>query len=61
MDRKFVWELVAAVGSVGTPIFVVLFLVLLVRPKFARQEPYLKRVAKKYSIPPLNLRPLNLR
>jgi ABC-type amino acid transport system permease subunit len=42
--------------SVGTPIFVVMFLLFFVVPKFAQQKPYLKRVAKKYSIPPLDLR-----
>ncbi len=55
MDIKFVCELVAALGTVGTPIFIVMFLVFSGR-KFAQQEPYLKRVAKKYSIPPLDLR-----
>ncbi len=54
MDRKLVLELVASLGSV-VPLFVVLFLVLFA-PKSAQQKPYLKRVAKKYSIPPLNLR-----
>ena len=54
MDIKFVWELVAALGSV-TPLFVVLFLSFFVT-KSTQQEPYLKRVAKKYSIPPLDLR-----
>jgi hypothetical protein len=53
MDIKFVCELVAGLGSV-VPLFVVLFLVLFV-PK-SQQKPYLQRVAKKYSIPPLNLR-----
>jgi len=46
-------ELTLAAMLVGPPIFIVLFLLLIVRPK---QEPYLRRVAKKYSIPPLNLR-----
>jgi hypothetical protein len=55
MDIKFVCELVAALGSVGVPLFVVLFFSFFVS-KSTQQEPYLKRVAKKYSIPPLNLR-----
>ena len=54
MDTKVVWELVAGLGSV-LPLFVVLFLVVFA-PKPTQQQPYLKRVAKKYSIPPLNLR-----
>jgi hypothetical protein len=54
MDIKLVYELVAALGSV-VPLFVVLFLVLFAS-KSKQQEPYLKRVAKKYSIPPLDLR-----
>ena len=49
-------ELGLAAATVGTPIFVVMFLVLFARPKSAQQEPYLKRVAKKYSIRPLDLR-----
>ena len=48
-------ELGLAATLVGTPIFVV-FLLLFAMPKFAQQQPYLKRVAKKYSIPPLDLR-----
>jgi hypothetical protein len=36
----------------GLPLFVALFF----RPKPAQQKPYLQRVAKKYSIPPLDLR-----
>jgi hypothetical protein len=55
MDIKFVCELVAALGSVGVPLFVALFLPFFVS-KSTQQEPYLKRVAKKYSIPPLDLR-----
>jgi hypothetical protein len=54
MGIKFVCEQVAALGSV-IPLFTVLFLLFVV-PKYTQQEPYLKRVAKKYSIPPLNLR-----
>jgi hypothetical protein len=54
MGIKFVCELVAALGSVA-PLFVVLFISFFVT-KSTRQEPYLKRVAKKYSIPPLDLR-----
>jgi hypothetical protein len=54
MDMKFVCELLAGLGSV-LPLFTVLFLVF-VAPKSAQQKPYLQRVAKKYSIPPLNLR-----
>jgi hypothetical protein len=54
MERKLVFELVAGVGSV-VPLFVVLFLVLFI-PKSRQQKPYLKRVAKKYSIPPIDLR-----
>jgi hypothetical protein len=53
MDMKFVCELLAGLGSV-LPLFTVLFLVF-VAPK-STQKPYLQRVAKKYSIPPLNLR-----
>ena len=59
MDKKLVYELVAAFGSVCAPLFVALFLpffVLFVRPKSTQQKPYLKRVAKKYSIPLLDLR-----
>jgi hypothetical protein len=54
MDIKVVWELVAAVGSL-VPVFVVLFLLFSVT-KSTQQAPYLKRVAKKYSVPPLDLR-----
>jgi hypothetical protein len=54
MDIKFVCELLAALGSVVS-LFVVLF-VSFFAAKSSQQEPYLKRVAKKYSIPPLDLR-----
>jgi hypothetical protein len=54
VDIKFAWELVAALGSTVS-LFVVLFLSFFVS-KSAQQKPYLQRVAKKYSIPPLNLR-----
>ena len=54
MDMKFVCELVTALGSVVS-LFVVLFLSFFIT-KSTQQEPYLKRVAKKYSIPPLDLR-----
>ncbi len=50
-------DLLAKLGlavAIVTSIFVSLFIVLFGGPK--QQEPYLKRVAKKYSIPPLNLR-----
>jgi hypothetical protein len=49
-------ELGLAAASAGTPIFVVMFVLLFAGPKFAQQEPYLKRVAKKYSMSALNLR-----
>jgi hypothetical protein len=42
--------------AIFVPIFTAMFLVCVVAPKSAQREPYLKRVAKKYSIPPLDLR-----
>jgi hypothetical protein len=54
MDVKVVCELVAGLGSVVS-VFVVLFLSFFVT-KSTQQKPYLQRVAKKYSIPPLDLR-----
>ena len=55
--NKFTLELVSGAG-IFIPIFVAVFLpifcVLFIRKP--RQEPYLKRVARKYSIPPLDLR-----
>jgi hypothetical protein len=38
------------------PSFFILFFVLFLVPRSARQKPYLQRVAKKYSIRPLDLR-----
>jgi hypothetical protein len=57
MDLRM--NLIAELGlaaAMVTPMFVVLFIVLFAAPKYAKQKPYLQRVAKKYSIPPLNLR-----
>ena len=53
MDR-FVFYL-AGQAAFWMAIFVVIFVPLFAH-RSARKEPYLKRVAKKYSIPPLDLR-----
>jgi hypothetical protein len=53
MDRLSI-ELASQVG-IWVPIFVVFFILFFV-PKAAQKQPYLKRVAKKYSIRPFDLR-----
>ena len=54
MDRRELFGLAMQVG-VWLPVFVAIFVPLIVH-RSTRKEPYLKRVARKYSIPPLDLR-----
>ena len=52
--NRFLLELASQVG-IWISIFVAVFVPVFVASS-TRKEPYLKRVAKKYSIPPLDLR-----
>jgi hypothetical protein len=49
------YELIAVLGSLAS-MFITIFAGIAVALKSEQPEPYLKRVAKKYSIRPLDLR-----